>query len=231
MRSELGDLVLVTGASGGLGPAIVRTFLEAGARVIAVARGRDKLEKLAESLGHPAALTLLAADLSTAAGAEEATRSSPGVLVHAAGAWAGGHPAFEAPDDELDRMIEVNLRAAWFCARAAFRRMVPEHRGRIVLVASLGGLRGAPGSAAYGAAKAGVLALCQALAEEGRPHGIACNAVAPGTIDTEANRRAMPDGDRSTWVSPEEVARAVLFLASPEAAGVTGSTIIVSRGG
>jgi NAD(P)-dependent dehydrogenase (short-subunit alcohol dehydrogenase family) len=62
-------------------------------------------------------------------------------------------------------------------------------------------------------------------------HGITCNAVAPGTIDTPANRQAMPEADRTTWVSPEEVARAILFFTSPEASGVTGSTLVVSRGG
>jgi NAD(P)-dependent dehydrogenase (short-subunit alcohol dehydrogenase family) len=226
-----GATVLVTGASGGLGPAVVRELLDAGARVVAAARGEAGLERLAQSLGQPAALSLVAADLATPAGAEAAARAGPDVLVHVAGGWAGGTLSWEAPDDELDRMLDANLRSAWFCARAALRHMVGRGRGRIVLVASLGGMRASPRAAAYGAAKAALISLMQSLAEEGRAHGVACNAVAPGTIDTHANRRAMPGADRSKWVTPEEVAQAIRFLASEDAGAVTGTTVVVSRGG
>jgi NAD(P)-dependent dehydrogenase (short-subunit alcohol dehydrogenase family) len=222
--------VVVTGATGGLGPAIVRAFLARGERVAAAARGREGLERLAESLGRPAALSLIAADLSSSAGAEAAVGEDIDVLVHAVGSWTGGHPVADAPDNEVDWMLDANFRSAWFCGRAAMRRMRARRGGRIVFVAAVGGLEPTPGAAAYGAAKAALLSLMRSLAEEGRSHGIACNAVAPGTIDTEANRRAMPDVDPSGWVTPEEVASAVVYLASPEAAAVTGSTLVVARG-
>jgi NAD(P)-dependent dehydrogenase (short-subunit alcohol dehydrogenase family) len=229
--SIAGEKVLVTGASGGLGPAVVRAFLAAGAKVIGAARGAPGLEALSQSLGRPPALTTVAADLSTAAGAEAAAQEQPFAFVHAVGAWAGGAPLVGAPDAELDQMLDANFRSAWFCARAAMRHMVAAGRGRIVLVGSMGGLHGSPRSAAYGASKAAVLSLVASLAAEGRSHGVACNAVAPGTIDTAANRRAMPKADTKAWVMPEEVAAAILFLASPEATGVSGAIVPVSRGG
>jgi NAD(P)-dependent dehydrogenase (short-subunit alcohol dehydrogenase family) len=229
MRFE-GEIVIVTGASGGLGPALVRGFLAEGARVVAVGRRADALERLLESLGRPAELSVRAADVSSAAGAEAAMRDGADVLVHAVGAWTGGHSLADAPDEELDAMLDVNYRSAWFCARAALARMAASGRGRIVLVGAVAGLQGAARAAAYAASKAAVLSLVQSVAAEGRGHGITCNAVAPGTIATEANRLAMPNADTSRWVTPEEVARVVLFLASRDAAPVTGVVVPVSRG-
>jgi NAD(P)-dependent dehydrogenase (short-subunit alcohol dehydrogenase family) len=105
--------------------------------------------------------------------------------------------------------------------------MLEAGRGRIVNVGSRSVVPPAGGFIAYTVAKSGVLALTQALAQEVRGRGVTVNAVLPSTMDTEANRRAMPNADRRAWVAPESVARAILFLASDAAADVTGSLLAV----
>jgi NAD(P)-dependent dehydrogenase (short-subunit alcohol dehydrogenase family) len=231
-RTLEGKRAVVTGATGGLGPSVARALLDAGASVVVVGRSEAVLYSLVASLGDGARLASCAADVTTPAGAARAVEGGVDVLVCVAGTWAGGHVAEDAPDDELDRMLDANLRSAWFASRAALRQMKRAARGgRIVFVASMGGLSASPRSAAYGAAKAGVVSLTRSLAEEARAIGVTVNAVAPGTIATATNRGAMPHADASRWVAPEEVAAAIIFLASDAAAALTGAVVPVSRGG
>jgi NAD(P)-dependent dehydrogenase (short-subunit alcohol dehydrogenase family) len=147
-------------------------------------------------------------------------------LVNTVGGFAAGD--LLATDERAwDAMLTLNLRSAYLCCRAALPAMLAAGRGRIVNVASRSVVPPAGGFLAYTVSKAGVIALTQALAQEVRGRGVTVNAVLPSTMDTEANRRAMPDANRRTWVTPDSVARAILFLASDAAADVTGTLVAV----
>ena len=192
----------MTGASGNLGAVVVDRLQRAGARVVGLTR-KD-------------------ADLSDEAQVEaayEKAQQRHGALwasVHCAGGWAGG-PLAQTPLEVFERMIDVNLRSAFLCCRAALRRMRGE--GRIVNVAALTAavLSGVGGSAAYAASKAGVIALTKAIAEEGS--GVRANCVAPGTMRTPANGNALGQ------VPLEDVAEGILYLLLPEAGAVNGSVL------
>jgi NAD(P)-dependent dehydrogenase (short-subunit alcohol dehydrogenase family) len=147
-------------------------------------------------------------------------------LVNAVGGFAGGDLA--ATDERAwDAMLRLNLRSVYLCCRAALPSMLAARRGRIVNVGSRSVVPPTGGFIAYTVSKHGVIALTQALAHEVRGRGVTVNAVLPSTMDTEANRRAMPTADRSGWVTPESVARAILFLASDAAADVTGTLLAI----
>jgi NAD(P)-dependent dehydrogenase (short-subunit alcohol dehydrogenase family) len=126
---------------------------------------------------------------------------------------------------EFEAMLTLNLRTAFLGSRAAFRAMQPRRRGSIVNVSSLGALRGTAGHAGYAAAKAAVIRLTETLAAEGAPYGIRANVVLPGMIDTPANRAAMPEADRSTWVAPEDIAAVLVFLLSDAARAINGASL------
>jgi len=154
---------------------------------------------------------------------------SPEVLANIVGgfAWSSLH---ETDVDTWRRMIDMNATSCFLCSRAAAAAMKGTG-GRIVNVASVPALaRGAANMSAYSAAKAAVLNLTLSLAEELAPAGITVNAIVPSMIDTPANRQAMPDADRSTWLPPEEIAGVVAFLASEAARIVTGTAVNLSLG-
>jgi NAD(P)-dependent dehydrogenase (short-subunit alcohol dehydrogenase family) len=194
--------VVVTGASGNLGVAVVERLERAGARVVALTR-------------HDADLT----DEGQVEAAYEKALQRHGAIwgsVHCAGGWAGA-PFAQTEIALFEKMIALNLRSAFLCCRAALRRMRGE--GRIVNVAALtaAALQGVGGAAAYAASKAGVVALTKAIAEEGS--GVRANCVAPGTLRTSAN------GETSGQVPLEDVAEAILYLVSPEAGAVNGAVL------
>jgi NAD(P)-dependent dehydrogenase (short-subunit alcohol dehydrogenase family) len=124
-------------------------------------------------------------------------------------------------------MMTLNLTSAVVGCRAVIPDMARARWGRIVNIASRAVVQPQGGFIAYTVSKAAVITLTQALAQEVRPHGITVNAVLPSTMDTPANRRAMPDADRAGWVSTDAVARVVVFLASEEAEAVTGAAVPV----
>jgi NAD(P)-dependent dehydrogenase (short-subunit alcohol dehydrogenase family) len=124
-------------------------------------------------------------------------------------------------------MLALNLRSVYLCCRAALPPMLAAGRGRIVNVASRSVVPPTGGFVAYTVAKTGVIALTQALAHEVRGRGVTVNAVLPSTMDTEANRRAMPAADRRRWVPPASVAAAILWLAGDTAGDVTGSLVAI----
>jgi NAD(P)-dependent dehydrogenase (short-subunit alcohol dehydrogenase family) len=225
MPNFLGRSVLVSGASGSLGTAVVEAFLDAGAAVTAVARKAGELE------GER--LRWFAADLSTVAGAEAAAAAAVehggklDVLAHVLGGFAGGSPTFETDDEAWERMMALNLRAAFVTVRAALPRMLDNSYGRIVAVGSRVGVEAVPGLSAYAASKAGLNALIRTVAEENKDNGITANVVLPSVLDTRGNRHAMTDADFERWVTPRALAGHILWLASEEAGDITGALVPV----
>ncbi len=227
--------VLVAGGTGALGRAVCLAFLAEGARVVVAGRRAAELEPLARAASAPDRLAFAQADVADPAQAtravEEAARGGAlAAVVNAVGGWAGGAPLVEEGPDVLARMLAANLAPGHALARAAVPALAGAGGGAIVEVASLGAIGPQPMQASYAASKAAALSLFLSLAEEVRPLRIRVNVVLPGTMDTEANRRAMPAADRATWARTEDVARVIAFLCSDDARAVTGAAIPV-RGG
>jgi NAD(P)-dependent dehydrogenase (short-subunit alcohol dehydrogenase family) len=227
-----GGNVLVVGGTGALGRAVCLALLSGGARVVASGRRPEEFAALATAAGAGARLTFAQADVSDPAQAaravEEAARGGTlAAVVNTAGGWAGGAALADEPPDRLARMLAANLAPAHALARAAVPALARAGGGAIVQVASSAAAGPQPGNASYAAAKAAVTSLFLSLAEEVRPQRIRVNVVLPGTMDTEANRRAMPGADRTAWVSTGEVAKVIAFLCSDEARAITGGAIPV----
>ncbi|HEX7120533.1 MAG TPA: SDR family NAD(P)-dependent oxidoreductase [Longimicrobiales bacterium] len=228
-----GKVVIVTGvgARGQVGYALARAFLEQGARV-AITDVRPDVEALARELGDDGEVLGLAADLTEPDGAERvvaAVRDRFGrldVLVNAAGGLSVIKPLAETTVEEWEREISRNARTAFLLSRAALP-LLRESRGAIVNFASPAALRAAANLGAYSAAKAGVAALTRAMALEEAPNGVRVNAIAPGMIDTEQNRAAVDDPTAVKWVTREQIAAAVLFLAGDAGSGVNGEVVAV----
>jgi len=212
--------VLITGANGGLGTAVCQEFLATGAKVIGVAR----------EWKEPSAFRTISADVTTADGCEsmvkQALEEGPlDALVHLVGGFAGGTTIAETSDQTWDGMMNVNLRAAFCCMRAALKPMQAAGRGRIVAVGARNAVEPSPNFAAYAVSKAALVALVKNVAAEGKKSGITANIVLPGVIDTPQNRKAMPDADFSKWVAPQSIANWIVWMASDAAADTTGAVI------
>jgi NAD(P)-dependent dehydrogenase (short-subunit alcohol dehydrogenase family) len=151
-------------------------------------------------------------------------------LVHLAGMWRGGVAFHETDDATWDLVMDVNLRTAFNCARAVLPGMADRGWGRLVFVSSRTADRGGSRQVAYAVSKAAVAALAKALADETRGTGVTANAVSPSVIDTPANRRSFPDSDHARWVTPGQLAAAIAYLTSDEAAAVTGAVVPVDGG-
>jgi len=228
-----GRIAIVTGGTGALGQSIVLRFLRAGATVgvpwfvaeewaalqAAAGEARARLSGRKIDMADEAAVTGFVAETGGAT-----TRVD--VIVNAVGGFAGGDLA-STPLAEWRRMIDLNLTSAVVGCRAVLPGMRAARWGRIINISSRAVVPPLGGFIGYTVAKSAVIALTQALAQEERPHGITVNAVLPSTMDTPGNRRAMPDADRSTWVSTEAVADVIAYLASESASAVTGTCVAV----
>lgn len=219
------QVVLITGANGGLGTFVTAAFLEAGAQVVGTSRQIDgkafpnpRFEAIPADLTRPHNAAHLVADALNKFGKIDA-------LVHTTGGFAGGAPIHETDDATWESMIELNLKAALHILRAVLPSMRERQRGRIVMIGSRAGVEPSANIAAYSATKAALVSLVKTAALENRKLGITANVILPGTIDTDANRRSDPKGDRSKWVSPQKIAALAVYLASDEAAEITGAAI------
>jgi len=224
---------IVTGATGALGGAVVKQLLAQGARVAVPYRENEAWRRLRETTGAGPQLVGLEAVLDEAAGArgfvDEALAALGGrldALALVAGGWAGGVPFEQAPEEEWPRMLRQNLDTAAHVCRAALPALL-KGGGSVVAVGSHAAETDGAGMAAYAVAKSALHALVRVLAAENRARGVRFNAVLPGTIDTAANRAAMPKADRSSWTAPEAIARTVAFLLSPDSAPVSGALLPV----
>ncbi|WP_102109348.1 3-oxoacyl-[acyl-carrier-protein] reductase [Oceaniglobus roseus] len=236
-----GKAALVTGASGGLGGAIARALHGAGATVGLSGTREAPLEALAADLGERA--HVLPCNLSDRAAVESlpkaaaAAMGSVDILVNNAGITRDGL-MMRMTDQQWDEVMEVNLGSAMRLSRGVLRGMMKARWGRIVNISSIVGVTGNPGQANYAAAKAGMIGFSKSLAAEVASRGITVNSVAPGFITT-AMTDALGDAQKSALLAAvpagrmgeaDEIAAAVLYLASAEAAYVTGATLHVNGG-
>jgi NAD(P)-dependent dehydrogenase (short-subunit alcohol dehydrogenase family) len=219
--------VLITGAAGALGRSVVRQFVAAGERVLAVGdRGLAEIAAMAAPdvvRIHQADLTVTSAVDGLFAAAEE---DGLAAVVHTVGGFRWGKTA-DFSDDDWSFLLKVNLDSTFRVFRATARAFAKARAGSLVAVASPAGLLGEPGMGAYAATKAGVLRLVESLARELAPVGARANSVLPGTMDTAANRAAMPDADFSKWVTTDAVASVIHFLTTPAASAVNGAAVRV----
>jgi NAD(P)-dependent dehydrogenase (short-subunit alcohol dehydrogenase family) len=221
MYDFAGKTVLITGATGGLGEAVTSAFIGTGATVAAVSRSVNNRPSV---LGIRADVT----EPEGASGVVEEVLGKTGrldALVHLLGGFAGGRPVAETDDETWRHMIDLNLHAAFYMARAALPPMLARRAGRIVAVGSRTGVEPAVGLSAYGASKAGLVSLIRTIALEVNNAGVTANIVLPSVIDTPANRTASPSADFSKWVKPESIACLLLWLVSEQAGDVNGAVI------
>jgi NAD(P)-dependent dehydrogenase (short-subunit alcohol dehydrogenase family) len=223
-------VVLITGAKGGLGTYVTQAFLDAGAQVAGVSRSiRDS------DFASPC-FAAVPGELSSTDAAAKIVETVVGrsgrvdALVHLVGGFAGGQTVAETDSDTFERMLDMNLRSAFYITRAVLPGMRERGSGRILAIGSRTALEPKPALGAYTASKAALVALIRTIALENRDRGIAANVILPGTMDTPANRSAIPGADYTRWVQPRQIARLLVHLASDEASDVSGAVIPVYGG-
>lgn len=232
MAAFEGKVVLVTGATGNLGQVVARKFAAQGATLALVARNADDLKALADELGG-GTLTE-AADLGDPASVDAlVTRiverfGGIDVLAHTVGGYAAGKPVHETGIDVLEKVINLNVRPVFVTGGRVAKAMVERGQGgKIVVVLAKSALKGSANSGAYTASKAAAQRIVESMAAELRDQNINVNAVLPSIIDSPQNRKDMPNADPAKWVSADDVADAILFLASPEASKLHGASLEV----
>lgn len=227
-----GRVVLITGASEGIGAAVSHRLARTGAQMALAARKLDRLEALAveilQSSGCESAV--ISADVTDSQQVKEMVESVIAryghldVLVNNVGQGLR-KPLAETSDQEWEHLLAVNLSSVFYCCRAVYEQMRRQGGGRMINIASRSGRVGEGDLAAYSAVKHGVIGLTRALAEAGAGDGILVNAVCPGPVNTARMARLLPHVDRSAWLTPEDVAEAVLFLATRPGSMMCGQSI------
>lgn len=236
-----GKTALVTGSTRGIGRAVAQALAESGARVAVVGRDKSRAEAVAAEIGRGAmgfaadvsdtnAVTALVTDVEKAFGGID-------ILVNNAG-LTRDNLVMRLKDEDWDAVLDANLKGAFASIRAASRGMMKKRSGRIINMASIVGLNGNKGQANYAASKAGLIALTKSVAKELGSRNILVNAIAPGFIETEMTAAMTPEA-RSALSGliplerlgrPEDIAAAVVFLASDHASYITGQVIVVDGG-
>ena len=218
-------VVLITGAHGGLGTAVTKAFLEAGARVAGVSKKIQNSDfRHPNFIAYPAALES-ADSARTAVTAVIAKWERIDVLVHLVGAFTGGKSVAETDEAAFDQMLNVNFRTALHMFRAVLPGMRAQGAGCILAIGSRTAVDPQPMVGAYSASKAALVSLVRTIALENKDRGISANVILPGTMDTPINRTAMPGADFAKWVQPGQVASLLVHLASDQASQISGAVI------
>lgn len=229
--SELkGKVAIVTGAAGNLGRAVCQALASQGASIALLGLHAEGLEAARPGLGESAAFAVDLTDPQAMERTVTAVRERFGgidILANIAGGFTMGPPLHQTPDQDWDRMMDLNARTVFNACRAVIPHLLAAGGGRIVNVAARAALKGQGHMAPYCASKAVVIRLTESLAEEHRDDGINVNCVLPGTLDTQENRAAMPDADHGRWVGTDALADVILFLVSAASRAISGAAIPV----
>jgi 3-oxoacyl-[acyl-carrier protein] reductase len=218
-------VVFITGAKGGLGTLVTQAFLATGATVVGAARSISQEDFPARNfIALPADLTQSAVVNSAISSVVDRYRRLD-VLVHLLGGFAGGTSVAETDDATWEQMRDLNLTSAFYVFRAAIPHLRRSGSGRLVAIGSLAALEPHAGLGAYVTFKSALVSLVRTVALENRDALLTANVVLPGTMDTPANRKAMPGADFSKWLKPANVADLILWLADERAKHITGTAI------
>ncbi|HTF42372.1 MAG TPA: SDR family NAD(P)-dependent oxidoreductase [Terriglobales bacterium] len=232
MKSNLnGKIALVTGANGGLGSHVTHAFLDEGATVVGLS------PHIQQSDFDSPAFIAWPANISSG---EAAQKSIDGIMAkfgrldvvaHLVGGFAGGTSIAQTDDSTFERMLDMNLRSAFYLLRAAIPYVRKAGSGRIIAVGSRAAEDPGPGVGAYSASKAALVSLIRTIAAENKDAGVTANIVLPGTMDTPANRRDMAKADFASWVQPQSVASVITWLACEAGKDVNGAVFPVYGAG
>jgi len=224
-------VVLVTGANGGLGSYITQSFLDAGAMMDGSSR------KIQQSDFPSPNFVAIPAELSERESANALIEGvlrrfgKLDVLVHAVGGFVGGQSVAETDEATFQHMLDLNLNSLFHILRSAIPVLRESGNGRIIAIGSRAAVEPGAGVGAYSASKAAMVSLMKTVALENGDAGVTANVILPGTMDTPANRKAMPDADFSKWVQPANVSSLVLWLAGDAAKEISGAAIPIYGGG
>jgi Dehydrogenases with different specificities (related to short-chain alcohol dehydrogenases) len=227
-------VAVVTGGTGSVGRALLPLLVARGFRLAVTYLLPEEATRVEDELGldedelmlrridatEPEAITKFLQEVAD-------TFGPINVLCSLVGGWAGGRDVEETDDLRFERMLDLNLRSAFYTVRAAIPHMRPSPWGRIILMGSRQAFDAPPGQAAYNVAKAGVVALAKSVANELADTNITANALLPSVIDTEATRAALPYADYVNWPKPAEIAAVIDFLASPRSGVINGAALPV----
>jgi NAD(P)-dependent dehydrogenase (short-subunit alcohol dehydrogenase family) len=223
------QVILVAGGTGGLGRTVSLAFLEEGAKVVVTFRVQEEFDASKRAAGATGEkLEGQLVDVTDEAAVRQLIENIVrkhgrlDVLVNTVGGYAGGTKLWELETKVFDQMMALNLRSGYALSRAAVRA-----RGAIVNVAAKAAFDHAAGAAAYAASKSAAVALLDSLAADLKGTGVRANTILPSIIDTETNRKAMPNADFAKWPKPQDIARVILFLCSDDARVIQGAAIPV----
>src|SRR6266850_8170451 len=218
-------VVLITGAKGGLGSFVTQRFLATGATVVGISRS------ISQADFPEANFVALPVDFTKAGAVRAAVESIVSrfgrldALVHLLGGFAGGQTVAETDDATWEQMCDLNLTSAFYVLRAVIPHLRKSGKGRIIAIGSLTAAEPHAGLGAYVTFKAALTMLVRTVASENKDAGLMANVVLPGTMDTPANRKSMPNADFSKWVQPKDVAELVLSLSDVRARHMTGVAV------
>ena len=224
MKSKV---VLVTGANGGLGTYVTQAFLDVGAQVVGASL------RIQQTDFKHANFVAMAGDVSTGTGAKKLVDQlvtqlgKLDVVVHTVGGFAGGTSVADTDDEMFQRMLDLNLNSVFHIVRATVPVLRQSGDGRLIAIGSRAAVDPGAGVGAYSASKAAMVSLIKTVALENKDAGLRANVILPGTIDTPANRKAMPNADFSKWVRPSSIASLITWLASEAGNEVNGAMIPV----
>jgi len=233
MSEELrGRVVLIGGATGGLGSGVARVFAETEAHLALTSTSGEQLEELAEELGLPDERLLVTTVNATDPESVEQLVARVverfgglHILLNTIGGWSGGKTVGETAVEQWEWMLTLNLQSAFLMSRAVLPHMLDAGWGRIVHTASKSAVAARPKQVGYAVSKAGVVALTEVIAAEVKGTGVTANVLLPSIIDTPANRQMMSSADTSKWVPPVHIGETMRFLCSESAASINGDRI------
>ncbi|MCH7679728.1 SDR family oxidoreductase [candidate division KSB1 bacterium] len=227
-------VAILSGSTGALGTAVTQSFLDAGARVVALYSRESSLESLKTKVTQNSErLSAIRTDVLNEASVQGMVKEvlenhrTIDILVNLVGGFFGGVSIVETSEEQWDKMMGLNLKSVFLCCRNVLPAMMKQKSGRIITMGSRSGVNAVSGMSAYSASKAGLINFTEALAAEGRARNITANVVIPSIMDTSDNRKAMPDANFANWVKVEMIAETILFLCSETAGDINGAVIPV----
>jgi NAD(P)-dependent dehydrogenase (short-subunit alcohol dehydrogenase family) len=229
-------VAVITGATGALGKVATKALLEQDAIVVSTYSSREKPEELNQFVGgHSEKLMQIQSDVTDEASVQNLMQKALekhghiDILLNIVGAHIGGAEVTDLKVSDWDFMMNVNLKSAFLCCKAALPYMIRQNYGKIINISARPAIekRYRAKNCAYTVSKAGVLVLTETIAEEVKKYNMNVNCIIPSTIDTEANRRNMPDADFSKWVKPEDITKVIMCLVSDDSKVTSGAAIPV----